>query len=60
MSCNVDNIVVYTLIEHMLSTTSLDEIHPVILILSLMHVHSCTMEDIPLLVDVYLVVMLIS
>ena len=60
MNFHVDNIVVCTLIERMLSTTSLYEIHIYILILSLLHVHSCTMEDNPLLVDMCLVVMLIS
>ena len=50
----VYNIGVSTLIKHMVSTTSLQEIHLGILILSLMHVYSCTMED------VCLVVMLIS
>ena len=44
----------------MLSTTSLYEIHLCILILSLLHVHSCTMEDNPLLVDMCLVVMFFS
>ena len=48
--------VVFTPIEHMLSTTSLYRIHLCILILSLLHVHSCTMEDNPLLVDMCLVV----
>lgn len=60
MSCHVDNTVVCTPIEHMLYTSSLYEIHLCILILSLLHVHSCTMEDNPLLVDMWLVVMLIS
>ena len=50
----VYNIGVSILFKHMVSTTSLHEIHLVILILSLMHIHSCTMED------VFLVVMLIS
>ena len=56
MSCHVDNIVACTIIEHMFSTTSVYEIHLYILILSLLHVHSCTMEDNPLLVDMCLVV----
>ena len=53
-SCHVDNIVVCSPIEHMLSTISLDEIQLYILILSLLHIHSCTMEDNPLLVDMCL------
>ena len=50
----VYNIGVSTLFEHMVSITSLHVGHLVILILSLMHIYSCTMED------VCLVVMLIS
>ena len=46
--------------KHMVSTTCLYKIHFVILILSLMYIHSCTMEDNPLLVDTFLVVILIS
>lgn len=56
MSCHVDNTIVCTPIEHMLSTTYLYEIHLCILILKLLHLHSCTMEDNPLLVDMCLVV----
>ena len=56
----VYNTGVSTLIKHMVSTKSLHEIHLVILTLSLMHEHSCTMDDNPLLVEVCLVVMLIS
>ena len=60
MSCHVDNIVICTQIEHILSATSLYEIHLCIFILSLFHVHSFAMEDNPLLVDMCLVVMLIA
>ena len=60
MSFHVDNTIVCTPIEHMLSTTSLYEIHLDILIHSLLYVHSWTMEDSPLLVDMCLVVMFIS
>ena len=58
MSFHIDNIVVCTQIEHILSTKSLYEIHLCILILLLLHVHSHTMEDNPLLVDMCWVVIL--
>ena len=50
----VYNIGVSTLFEHIVSTTYLHMRHLVILILSLMHVYSCTIED------MFFVVMLIS
>ena len=60
MSYLVDNIGVNNLFKHIVSTTSLYEINLVILILTFLYIHSCTMEDNPLLMDVCLVVILIT
>ena len=60
MSCLVDNTGVSNLFKHIVSIKSLRKIHLAMLILSFLHIHSCTMENNPLLVDVCLVVELIS
>ncbi len=60
MSCLVDNTRVSNLLEHMVSTTSLYEIHLCKLMLSSSHKPLCSMEDNPPLVDMCWVVILIS
>ena len=60
MSCLVDNTGVRNLIKHMVSTTSLYEIHLCKLILLSLHKFLCSMEDNPFMVDMCLVVEPIS